>query len=191
LVTYCIFSGYDYWQNKNMVTTGLFNIPRTWDFLDVGLSQWCWLNIQLFWNAMPCISSYHRFKGAWCLRNVINVKFSHHHALTLPPRQCHFHFSPSFLQADLLYDIPFVLSTARNLFGVSEHKNFKCTALTRQNTTEYVVLNNRINSSSQDTKQLQSNIFSNWNTSVTGQKCLKVQLCAAKSLPTLPIPLHP
>lgn len=156
-----------------MVITGLFNIPRTCIFWDVEFSHWCWLKIRVFWNAMPCwvVNSYHCFKGAWCLWNAINVKFSHH-------------------QADLLYDIPFVLSTGHNLLGVSVRKNFKCTALTRQNTTEYLVLNNRINSPSQDTRALQSNIFSNWNTPITGHKCLKVQLCAAKSLPTLPIPLH-
>jgi len=136
------------------------------------------------------VNRYHCFKGAWCLQNVINVEFSHHHALTFPPRERHLHFSPSFQQTDLLYDIPFVLSTGQNLLGVSVSKNFKRTVLTRQNTTD-LVLNNRINSPSQDTTALQSNIFSNWNTSVTGHKCLKVQLCAAKSPPTLPIPLHP
>ena len=115
------------------------------------------------------VNSYHCFKGAWCPPHVINVKFSHHHAMTLSPRQRHLHFSPPFLQAD----IPFVLSTSHNLLGVSERKNFKCIALTRQNTTEYLVLNNRINSPSQDTTALQSNIFSNWNTSFTGHKCLR------------------
>lgn len=162
-------------------------------FQDVRFSQWCWLKIWVFWNAMPCwvVNSYHCFIGAWCLRNVTNVKFSHHHALTLPPRERHLHFSPSFLQVDLLYDILFVLSTGHNLLGVSVRNNFKRTALTRQNTTEYLLLNNRINSPSQDTTALESNTYSNWNISVTGHKCLKVQLCAAKSLPTLPIPLQP
>jgi len=154
----CYFKAFKVWSPTIYSVDMTTHRTRTWllracsvfqeheFFWDVRFSQWCWLKIRVFWNAMPCwmVNSYHCFKGARCLRNVINMKFSHHHALTLPPRERHLNFSPSFLQAD----IPSILSTGHNLLGVSVRKNFKCTALTRQNTTEYLVLDNRINSPS-------------------------------------------